>query len=808
MRLAHTQSGEPSPSTDADDESGPPPGHSRAIRILLVSEGRLGTWEAGIMGHLRLEQVLCDEAAAGSVIEVEVLNVPNPVGISRYLVREIPGLGRIDLDLQQLRWHAVHSILARRALAARVAAGPPFDALLIHTQAVSFGLRRWRPQRVPVFISADCGTRVWRDFDIWRSRSFGTRVTEILTEHFEREALAAADAVLAWSEWTRHTLPQTVTPVHVWHPGLERRWTGQSSARREWPPLLLFVGGRFAAKGGQLFLEAVRPLIATGAARAQIVTSDNVASEKGLEVTHLEPGDPRMTELLGQAHILVLPSKGEAVPWTVIEALSQGCVVVASDVGANLELVADAGYVGPLATAAGVRQVLSDLVTSPEQLAQLSIRASERGAHFQVERSVSRLVGIIEEVRAELVSRGEPSTRRSNPSLTSARLGMRSRLGPGSWKLGRQSERSREITPSRSSINVGFYSDAVEWAGAEIALGTLLAGLHEHVEATIIGVDEATVERLLAYRPNSRTVVLPAPKGVRDFRNIVRHRREIAALELDIFQANLTWSPACREAILAASTIPGLELLAVEHLPLDGPGMLSHIMTCFTARRLDAHVAVGMSAARSIEGRAKLPRNSVRTIYNGVVDHGSADDHRYASGSTVIGCLARLDHVKGLDLVLEALVDLPGATFVVAGRGNERVALEALAEKLGVAPRVKILEWVESPAQLMETFDVFVLPSRAEGFPLSILEAMLMGLPVVATDVGSVREAVQDGETGFVVRSGDVIGLTTALRQLIDQPELRQRLGTRARAVALERFSLAKMIESYESLYDEMLGGS
>jgi glycosyltransferase involved in cell wall biosynthesis len=123
-----------------------------------------------------------------------------------------------------------------------------------------------------------------------------------------------------------------------------------------------------------------------------------------------------MSELLSQAHVLVLPSKGEAVALIVIEALSQGCVVVASDVGANVELVAHAGHVGPMPTATELRQVLSDLVTSPERLAELSIRAAERGAHFEAKRSVSRLVEIIEEVRAELASRGEPSTRDSPPS--------------------------------------------------------------------------------------------------------------------------------------------------------------------------------------------------------------------------------------------------------------------------------------------------------------------------------------------------------------------------------------------------------
>ncbi len=108
----------------------------------------------------------------------------------------------------------------------------------------------------------------------------------------------------------------------------------------------------------------------------------------------------------------------------------------------------------------------------------------------------------------------------------------------------------------------------------------------------------------------------------------------------------------------------------------------------------------------------------------------------------------------------------------------------------------------------MKIFDVFVLPSRAEGLPLSILEASLMGISIIATDVGSVRDTVLDGETGFVAKSGDLAGLTAALKHLVDESQLPRRFGKRDRTEALERFNLWRMIKGYESLYDEMLGRS
>jgi glycosyltransferase involved in cell wall biosynthesis len=152
-------------------------------------------------------------------------------------------------------------------------------------------------------------------------------------------------------------------------------------------------------------------------------------------------------------------------------------------------------------------------------------------------------------------------------------------------------------------------------------------------------------------------------------------------------------------------------------------------------------------------------------------------------------------------VLLRALVGLEGVSAVLVGDGPEREPLEALAAELGLAERLVITGWRSDARAYLGAVDVFCLPSRYEGFPLAILEAMLGGLPVVATRVGSVAEAVLEGETGLLVAE-DPEALREALRRALD-PETGRRLGEAGRRRALERFSVEAMAHGYESLYDE-----
>jgi glycosyltransferase involved in cell wall biosynthesis len=135
----------------------------------------------------------------------------------------------------------------------------------------------------------------------------------------------------------------------------------------------------------------------------------------------------------------------------------------------------------------------------------------------------------------------------------------------------------------------------------------------------------------------------------------------------------------------------------------------------------------------------------------------------------VIGTLGRLVEVKGQRYLIEALATLPATTHVaLIGDGPERMALERLAREAGVASRVHFLGLRSDPENILPAFDVFCLPSLNEGLPRAVLEAQACGIPVVASDVGALRQAIADG--GRVVPPKDTAALAAALAELLAAP--------------------------------------
>jgi glycosyltransferase involved in cell wall biosynthesis len=180
--------------------------------------------------------------------------------------------------------------------------------------------------------------------------------------------------------------------------------------------------------------------------------------------------------------------------------------------------------------------------------------------------------------------------------------------------------------------------------------------------------------------------------------------------------------------------------------------------------------------------------------------------------SLLIICAARLHPVKRQDVLIEALGCLPEAAgrpvhLVLAGDGGERAALETLAAR--VAPgRVHVLGMRGDVPDLLAQADAFALASRMEGLPISVLEAMLAELPVVASRVGGLADAVADGETGLLVPSGDARALADALARVLGDAGLRRRMGEAGRRRVRERFSLAGMVERTAAVYDELVNAS
>jgi len=163
------------------------------------------------------------------------------------------------------------------------------------------------------------------------------------------------------------------------------------------------------------------------------------------------------------------------------------------------------------------------------------------------------------------------------------------------------------------------------------------------------------------------------------------------------------------------------------------------------------------------------------------------------------------DHPMFLRAAARVRAVLPNAGFVIAGEGELMEGLRTLAEQLGIEKDVFFIGRCDNVANLLFASDVGVLSSRAEGFANAILEYMAARLPVVATDVGGVREAIKEAETGYVVPSGDHEKMAERIIELLSSPERARAMGERAKSIVAEKFSCDRHLQNTLELYDELL---
>jgi glycosyltransferase involved in cell wall biosynthesis len=170
----------------------------------------------------------------------------------------------------------------------------------------------------------------------------------------------------------------------------------------------------------------------------------------------------------------------------------------------------------------------------------------------------------------------------------------------------------------------------------------------------------------------------------------------------------------------------------------------------------------------------------------------------------VIGTVARLVQRKGIDVLLRAfglLRPSHQAHLVVVGDGPCGEELRALAHELGIEDYISWLGFQANPIRSLQAMDVFALPSRLEGSPNAVLEAMATGLPIVATNIGGVVDLVEEGRTGFLIPPDNPGSLAVALDRLLRNPSLRADLGCRARKRAAKAFSLPGNVSRLMDLY-------
>ncbi len=176
-----------------------------------------------------------------------------------------------------------------------------------------------------------------------------------------------------------------------------------------------------------------------------------------------------------------------------------------------------------------------------------------------------------------------------------------------------------------------------------------------------------------------------------------------------------------------------------------------------------------------------------------------------SAGTPLAGAVGRLVPVKDHATLFEALAATPELHLAVLGDGELRSTLEGLARDLGIAGRTHFTGWWADVPSALADLDLVVLSSRNEGTPVALIEALAAARPVVATDVGGVRQVVQDGDTGWLCRAGDPGGLSQLLRRAISEPVVATRLAHEGRRRVALRFGHDRMVADYLALYRELL---
>jgi len=176
----------------------------------------------------------------------------------------------------------------------------------------------------------------------------------------------------------------------------------------------------------------------------------------------------------------------------------------------------------------------------------------------------------------------------------------------------------------------------------------------------------------------------------------------------------------------------------------------------------------------------------------------------------LIGTVARLSPEKGHRFLFEAakriVGEVPWAIFLILGDGPSRGDLEKLVVKMGLKENVIFAGFQKDMNSIYGALDIVVQPSLREGTPISLLEAMSFGKPIVATKVGGVGEVLKENETGILIPPASAEAISEGILRLIKDHSLRERLAKRAREVVRESFSVEKMAQAYRRIYSEVIG--
>jgi O-antigen biosynthesis protein len=372
-----------------------------------------------------------------------------------------------------------------------------------------------------------------------------------------------------------------------------------------------------------------------------------------------------------------------------------------------------------------------------------------------------------------------------------------------------------------------YFSDAIFLGGAEEYLKLLVPDIdRERYQARVVLCDRPATRPLAAFFQHLKIPVdFVETHGPTPLHNFFASLRYFLEQRPSIVHFNLNNSFGCFFPILAAFTAGIRWRLATEHLAFElASGKRAGIGTKKLVKRIMTfclHYTVAVSQANKrllvrdykIDPvRIKLIRNCIdasKFRFSEEGRHRLRSEFGVSDEQLLVGSVARFSFQKGHEYMVEAipaiLESFPEARFLLVGDGPEREKIVQKVADLGLQDKVLFAGARRDIADVLSAMDVFLLSSIFEGLPLSVLEAMAVGLPVIATRVSGTPEAVLHGMTGLLVSPADSRAIAGAATVLLGDSEQRRRMGQQGRLLVLHHFHKKYLVKQIHDLYDQLI---
>jgi glycosyltransferase involved in cell wall biosynthesis len=372
--------------------------------------------------------------------------------------------------------------------------------------------------------------------------------------------------------------------------------------------------------------------------------------------------------------------------------------------------------------------------------------------------------------------------------------------------------------------HIVFFMPLLRLGGAEqLVLETVRVcrSRHTSLRFTVVTLDaqgDQMTPRLAEYRCG----VIDLGARRLDPRAVFRLRHALSAARPDLLHSHLPRAGVI--ARLAVGRQPAVPHIYTEHNLQGAYHGLTRLLNARTLHWNTVTVAVSnavLSDVLAVSPRLRRSTGRTRMVPNGV-DAGALrrqaptrEAARHAlqldDVSPVIGVVAHFRTDKGHLVLLEALrvLNRPDLVVLFAGRddGNEQAVRHAVT-RYGLERQVRFLGFRDDVATVLASLDVVVFPSLREGLPVALLEAMALGVPVVATTAGGIPSVIRDGVSGLLCPTSDAVSLADGVARALDDRALRARMGAEGQRVVASQFELNDMVDRYAELYHELIAGA